>query len=887
MLKGCDSDAERCTLYLENMLKQVREESEERREERREEERGEKGRRGGGVDGGSSFTSSSSSRWLTKRDVDVCLKQLSDVVGREEVNVLLRKNADVMEELQERQTMPTSRRKRRGQQLGQPGQAGGGEVVTSRNDDETQMLRTELLSRSSINRLLSSASGGATASKRVSTLLSELCASGDSMLAYDLYRMLLEEGGIMNLHVRNVLLHGLLESGEMERATDLFAEMTRDADRRSPRSPRPFSVAPTASEYYTSKVKAAGNVTSSARPLLTNQADAVTYTTMIRGLLYNEGNHDSSSSGSSSSSSSVRDNNNSGGHGNECDRAIALFHDMERHGIPRDRECFHTLIHGLCRRGMPERAWKVFEEMGDVGLRDRMAYTTMLLGFIARGELQIARELFEEMGLDVDTERDVAVYDVMMRGYLDDGDLENAWSIFEECEKHEIVRDASLYSTLVGGLCRHYERAMNEQRMRRHQFGGDFGNDDIDGGGGRGGGGGGGGGGGSSRPFLSIMPTVRVNANLLLSDAVALFDEMGESGLERDVLVHTQLMRALCRAGKVEEAWNVFEQMKNEKIAVPKVSKEKKQGVSWKESGGEEEEEKGEEEYVEVPMEVDAVAYTTILKGLCGVGQLKRAMQVFDEMGENEIKDERRQQQPLAGGGEGGEEDKRRKKPLVVDLHAYTTMISGLVKRKHRMQEGQVTGDDSGLSSGGTAAASVVDEVEDEGWSDVDRTGQIWMLEEEEHQENIEHAWSLFEEGRRKGHQMDGRAYSTMLSGLARLEVGGMRRAESLFREMERNHSVNIDGQSYRAMIESCINDGTSEGDERAMLYFENMMETWSERGIQDRDLAVVESLMVERMGEERWDEMTSSHRAAIEGIALGPGKTNMVRLPRILRNKF
>ena len=99
MLKGCDSDAERCTLYLENMLKQVREESEERREERREEERGEKGRRGGGVDGGSRFTSSSSSRWLTKRDVDVCLKQLSDVVGREEVNVLLRKNANVMEEL--------------------------------------------------------------------------------------------------------------------------------------------------------------------------------------------------------------------------------------------------------------------------------------------------------------------------------------------------------------------------------------------------------------------------------------------------------------------------------------------------------------------------------------------------------------------------------------------------------------------------------------------------------------------------------------------------------------------------------------------------------------------------------------------------------------------
>jgi pentatricopeptide repeat protein len=337
-------------------------------------------------------------------------------------------------------------------------------------------------------------------------------------------------------------------------------------------------------------------------------------------------------------------------------------------------------------------------------------------------------------------------------------------------------------------------------------------------------------------------------------------------------MVHTQLMRALCRAGKVEEAFKFFEQMKKEKVAVPTVN-----------NGGENGEEEEEHvEYVEIPMEVDAVAYTTILKGLCGVGQLKRAMEIFDEMVERERKDGLQRTQRTEKGDASAEDD--RKKPFECGLRAYTTMISGLVKRKHRMQEGQEL--DGGGSSGSSGTSSLAVEDDDDGWTDGDKTGQIWMLEEEEHQRNIEHAWSLFEEARRSGHQLDGRAYSTMLSGLGRLKVDSMRRAESLFREMERK-SVRIDGQSYRAMIESCVNDCTSEGEERAVSYFENMMETWAERGIQDRDFAVVETLMENKLGEERWNALANSHRAAIEGIALGQGKTSMVRLPRMLRNRF
>ena len=70
----------------------------------------------------------------------------------------------------------------------------------------------------------------------------------------------------------------------------------------------------------------------------------------IRGLLYNIPDQDDSTT--------------------ECDRAISMFQDMERLGIPRDREAFHTLIHGLSRRGDFERAFIIFEEM----VRERRIY---------------------------------------------------------------------------------------------------------------------------------------------------------------------------------------------------------------------------------------------------------------------------------------------------------------------------------------------------------------------------------------------------------------------------------------------------------------------------------------------------------------------------------
>jgi pentatricopeptide repeat protein len=821
MIKGCmyAKEGDRALLYLDNMLVQIGEE----------------------VDQASAVDSSSKFQRMTKRDVDVCANQVSSIVGQEICNKILRKHQRVLDALNIQAIAAAAAA---AAEAGKRQRAGTGLSSSLASLPSTQQLnysdeydipsRTELLSLASIERL-------STRKNELTKIFLDLCEAGATDLAYDLLNALVDhKASSVDLYVKNILLHGFCESGDMERATILFQDMTKNADRKGSSGPRPASTAPSASEYF----KAGSGSTSGRigdRPLLKDQADSVTYTTMIRGLLYNVEKDDLN-----------RD-------GTECDRAIALFYDIKRFGIPLDSEAFHTIITGLCKNGRPDRAWALFEEMGELGLRDTAAYTTMINGFINSGDIQVAYTLFEEME-EEDTgeetssvQRDIAVYDTMMQGFLKDGDLEQAWHIFDEAERHGVDRDASLYASLIGGLCHHYERAMDEQRRRKFQY---YGTDES------------GLAASKSPPLLSIMPHVRVRSNLLLSDAIALFDEMKSLGLERDVQVYTQLIRSLCRAGRVDDAWMMFQSMKEERVAVLKEDGQGGEGAN---------DEIEEQQYDNVPMYIDVVAYTTMLQGLCNVGQVDRALELFDEMGKVEA-----QELSLSNIKKSGVQQSR---PFIRDVKAYTVLLSCLVQQTHRFQEDDDGTNDSRRIVLKEQASQLSNDV-DSGWNKDGRSSDRWLMGNEEHQNNIEHAWTLFEDMRRSGMTLDTRSYATMLGGLARLE-NGLSRAEAMFLEMERLPNIRVDGQAYRAMVEAGCNDGTEVGKTRAIRYFEDMMDDWHRKGIEDRDFAVVERLLEDALDKDEWKKLVGKHKTAIEGIALGQGKTNMVRLSNIFRERF
>ena len=362
----------------------------------------------------------------------------------------------------------------------------------------------------------------------------------------------------------------------------------------------------------------------------------------------------------------------------------------------------------------------------------------------------------------------------------------------------------------------------------------------------------------------------------ILSDALALFDEMGVLGLERDIQVYTNLMKALLSGGQINEAYNLFQSMKNERIQI-EIEKEY----------GNDKKEKQDDEiyYQEIPLEIDIIAYNTLLHGLCDFGEFKRALQIFGEMNALEAKEQqefiqqqRQQKQSNTFLHFPINENNSTKKLFVCDLKAYTTIIAGLVQKHHRIIK------DSGNTEG-------VFNVQDKD----DQEIELWKTKKGEPKlaipyddmiQNIEIAWKIFDNAKKLDLQFDTRIYATMLEGLSRIE-NGADRAQTLYRDMQRLDSLTVDGHTYRAMIEAGCNEQTDEGDTRAIHYFELMLKNWEEKGIQDRDVSKAEDLLETRLGETGWVQVALKHKDTLEDIYLGSGHTSLVRLPRILRADF
>ena len=362
MIKGCIgvSDGERASLYFENMLLQLRMELEEKEKKEQNDD------------------TSIIKDCITAEDVRVCTNQLKSAIGTENTNNIIRKHQPTLDKIS-----LTTKNVHRGRK------------AMKQNDfsfsaAEEAAKRSEILA---VNFVESLARNSMTKSTILIDTFVTLCEEGRTELALELKNALdalveddpLGAASVVDLTVQNALLHGLCSADDMQRATSLFELMTENANRRITQyQPRPTKDAPSASEYYGTKKKKKQKHNNSSsktmdrphhdeipaspastknnhakRPLFSDQADAVTYTTMIHGLLYN--NNKNNDTFDNRTNDVVVEN---------CDKAVHLFQEMEKLGIPRDREAYHTLVRGLCLNGKPDHAFPIFEDMGDVDLRD-------------------------------------------------------------------------------------------------------------------------------------------------------------------------------------------------------------------------------------------------------------------------------------------------------------------------------------------------------------------------------------------------------------------------------------------------------------------------------------------------------------------------------------
>ncbi|CAL1131864.1 unnamed protein product [Cladocopium goreaui] len=132
------------------------------------------------------------------------------------------------------------------------------------------------------------------------------------------------------------------------------------------------------------------------------------------------------------------------------DRAFAIFEQLKK-TISPDIAAYNSLLDVCCRAGDMTKAKELTEEMRQIGMVDSITYNTLFKGLLDVGDMKAARRLQQEM-----TEAGVPPNDVshncLINAAVKAGNLSEAWELVHAMESHGIAPDRYTVSTMMKTL---------------------------------------------------------------------------------------------------------------------------------------------------------------------------------------------------------------------------------------------------------------------------------------------------------------------------------------------------------------------------------------------------------------------------------------------------
>jgi len=148
------------------------------------------------------------------------------------------------------------------------------------------------------------------------------------------------------------------------------------------------------------------------------------------------------------------------------DDAVGVFRELHEKLKPTERApsgALHTvLIRGFAQRKEMHRALQVYEEMKKHGVPATLVTFNTLIDACARvGDMTRASELFNEMVVEA-VDPDLITYSTMIKGCCVQGDLERALQIFGTMQRKGIRPDAVLFNSILDGCAKRQMRTLTE-----------------------------------------------------------------------------------------------------------------------------------------------------------------------------------------------------------------------------------------------------------------------------------------------------------------------------------------------------------------------------------------------------------------------------------------
>ncbi|CAM8899404.1 unnamed protein product [Rhodiola kirilowii] len=260
------------------------------------------------------------------------------------------------------------------------------------------------------------------------------------------------------------------------------------------------------------------------------------------------------------------------------DKANELFLEMRKKDVRPDVITYTIVIDGLSRAGKWEEAKALFHEMLDHALEPDVVTFNMLINALAKmGKSKEAKELFLQM-VQSGQIPTVVTYSSLMDCFYREGNIEELKDVFVSMDRHGITPNVVTYNILIKGFCKlgMIDEANAEyRRMIQNR----------------------------------VKPTIiTINALLegmllkgMVSEAIELKSEITVHNLTPDLCTYNILIDGLGKNGHIQEAVKLFDTMSDSKL------------------------------------KPDVCTYNSLIDGLCKVGKLEKALLLFDRMSSDNV----------------------------------------------------------------------------------------------------------------------------------------------------------------------------------------------------------------------------------------------------------
>ncbi|KAK7840518.1 putative pentatricopeptide repeat-containing protein [Quercus suber] len=235
-----------------------------------------------------------------------------------------------------------------------------------------------------------------------------------------------------------------------------------------------------------------------------------------------------------------------------------LFFRLSKQGVLIKKSSCVKLLTNLCLEGVCDGALVVLETMLALNVEpSEIMYSKVLAALCRAGDMKKARWFFDFL-VEKGSSPDVISYTMMIHGFCKMNCLQEAQDLFHDMKERGIEPDVITYTVLLDGHSKTNLRGVCSPLDARENKEGKVDGSIV----------------WTEMRDNGIRPDVICYTVLIdrycktenLQDAVALFDNMIDRGLEPDTVTYTALLSGYCNKGDVDKAVDLFKEMSTKGI---------------------------------------------------------------------------------------------------------------------------------------------------------------------------------------------------------------------------------------------------------------------------------------------------------------------------------